>query len=728
MTNKYNLLAAVCVSVLSSINLQAAPLPTQDSDLQYTTSWIANDGGWEESHIPHDMLNMYVHTDGTVATICGWDEGGTNVGVYRDGKLISRPEGSGTGGWGRFSGAQVVLDDKYVYQLLTQHGCDGGNDKLNINGLRQFPPCDPDIEWKVVRRYDRETGLGAPFAGGYGYKGDMRPVCTDKNRQLKGLALADGQIYVSVSGNKALNQPDSIKIYDSASMEYKGGYPVDEPAGLLYADERKGLWMMIPGRIIRLNASDGKATGLSVNIPDDVEALSFCIDSRNGRMLLPNRGKDLNILIFDNIFKSPKSSGSFGTKGGVFAKDKDYLKGEAGPLRFSGPTGVGVDSKGRIYICNMSVNGGRGAVVEAYNEKAGDQLWKLEGLIFTATADIDRTQKNMLYVPDKILKVDHSKSGQRIDELIAYTADPFTFPDDERVLKENAPFITSCWKRTIGGKSFLFVSDMYGGMVAGYRFDPDTQGYVGIPFMFANNGSPGEKPLRFWVDRNGDAKRDADEWDNIEEINPFSMSFFVDNNGNVWRGSREQGILFWQMKGLDNKGIPQYDHARLIPLPEGTNGVKRLWYDPEKDELFLAGFSEERPDARDTWWCLGSTIAKYSNFLKRADDKPLKADMCFYIPFHIEDGLGKDHSNAKGFCVEGDYIFITLAREGIINVYRRDNGQLVGKLSPDETVHRQSGWADFNYCINAHRDTDGSYLIMCEENAFGKVLVYRMKD
>ncbi|MBR5606763.1 MAG: hypothetical protein IKW44_00115, partial [Bacteroidaceae bacterium] len=125
---------------------------------------------------------MYVHSDGTVATICGWDEGGTNVGVFRNGKLISRPEGSGTGGWGRFSGAQVVLDDKYVYQLLTQHGCDGSNEQLNGNGLRQFPPCDKAIEWKTIRRYDRETGNGAPFAKGYGYKGDMLVVCHEKER------------------------------------------------------------------------------------------------------------------------------------------------------------------------------------------------------------------------------------------------------------------------------------------------------------------------------------------------------------------------------------------------------------------------------------------------------------------------------------------------------------------------------------------------------------------
>ena len=149
----------------------------------YTTSWIGNDGGWEEVHIPHDMLNMFVSDDGTVATICGWDEGGTNVGVFKDGKLISRPEGSGTGGWGRFSGSAVALDDNYVYQLLSQHGCDGGNSDLNINGLPQFPPCDEKYEWKTIRRYDIKTGLGAPFKGGYGYKGDMLVVCRERDRK-----------------------------------------------------------------------------------------------------------------------------------------------------------------------------------------------------------------------------------------------------------------------------------------------------------------------------------------------------------------------------------------------------------------------------------------------------------------------------------------------------------------------------------------------------------------
>ncbi len=697
----------------------------------YTTSWIANDGGWEEAHIPHDMLNMHVHADGTVATICGWDEGGTNVGVYRDGKLISRPEGSGTGGWGRFSGVQVVLDDRYVYQLLTQHGCDGGNDRLNQNNLPQFPPCDESIEWKTVRRYDRETGLAAPFPGGYGYKGDMLIVATEKPRQTKGLAIGKNRLYVAISGIQDKQQPDSIKMYDTRTMKYLGGYALDGAAGTLYADKKDGLWMMSGKQIIRLDANTGKKLSQSVQLSKDVKALSFSIDNERGRLLVPNRGKDMNVLVFGNIFKTPELIGTFGRTGGVFAKDATHLQGQTGPLRFSGPCGAGVDAKGNIYVCNTSVSGGRGAVLEAYKEKSGKFLWKVEGLIFTATADVDRSDRKYLYTPEKIHRVDYSKTGTRLDELVAYTADPFTFPDDERV-QEKGAFVTSCWKRTIDGRSFLFISDMYGGMMAGYRFDREKYGYIGIPFLFANNGDPGtapKRPLRFWVDKNGDAKRDADEWQNSEEVNQYSMSFFVDHAGNIWRGTRQQGVMYWKMKGLSPEGVPQYDAGRLFPLPEGTNGVKRVWYDAAQDELFLAGFSEERPDHGDTWWCLGSTIARYGNYLKQAEAGITpKCDMRLFIPFHHEDGSGKDHTNAKGFCVEGDYIFVSLAREGIIHIYNRSDGSKYGELRPDDSVHKQSGWSDFNYCINAYRQPDGTYLVMNEENAFAKVMVYRMKE
>lgn len=700
----------------------AEPLDEEVSQKNHTTSWIANDGGWEEVHIPHDMLNMFVHPDGTVATICGWDEGGTNVAVFRDGQLISRPEGSGTGGWGRFSGAQVALDDHYVYQLLTQHGCDGGNNDLNPNGLRQYPPCDDRVEWKTIRRYHRETGFSAPFPGGYGYKGDMLVVASDKSRQMKGLAISDRYLYVAITGNT-----DSIKIYDKKTLSFHKGYPVTGGLGILAADRKGGLWMMQENRIVRMQADTGRLLAQQIEVPEGVRAISFNIDNQQDRILLPNRGKDMNVLVYDHIFKHPRLQTTWGETGGVFAHNKPYKSGQAGPWRFSGPTGAGVDARGRIYICNTTVSGGRGSVLECYDHPLHPrQLWKQEGLIFTATADFDRSDDSCYYSPEKVHRIYPDREGGRLDELVAYTADPFRFPDDERVKEKDAAFVTSTFKRTIQGRNFLFVSDMYGGFLAGYRFEEETMGYVGIPCLVMNNGDPDKnQPILMWVDANGDGHRQDPEYHPTPEINPYSMSFFVDFEGNVWRGTRGQGVMYWHLKGLDDSDLPQYDEPVRFPLPEGISDAKRVFYDSRNDELILAGFSPEKPDSKDTWWCMGSTIAVCRDFLK--NNGHVEPSPLFYIPFHIEDGSGLDHTNAKAMTVEGDYIFVAIAREGLIHIYDRHTGVKVEELRPGENVHGQSGWCDFNYAINARLMPDGSYTILIEENAFGKILVHKWK-
>lgn len=698
----------------------------------YTTSWLANDGGYEESHIPHDMLNMYVAADGTLATICNWDEGGTNVAVFRDGKLLSRPEGSGTGGWGRFSGESVVLDEQYVYQLLTQHGCDGGNNELNLNGKRQFPPCDDAVEWKTIRRYDLKTGKGAPFPGGYGYRGDMLVVASERYRSLEGLAIDGNLLYVAIGGGKDHQSPDSIKIYDKRTMELQDGYPVQGGLGQIYADGRGALWMMQGRNIIRLDANRGKILPQRITLPEGVEASTCCIDTKRKRLLVPNHGKELNILVYDNIYKKPRLRGTFGQKGGVFAKDGKYREGEVGPLRFTGPRAVGVDDSGNIYIANTSVSGSRGSVIEAYCEKTAKQLWKQEGLIFTATADFDAMNEDLIYSPEKIHRVDRSIVGGRVDKALAYTANSFAFPDDERVKKDGA-FITSTFKREIDGKSFLVVSDMYGGMLAGYRFDTDKHGYVGIPsFTFYNGNQSTADSTQCWMDSNGDGHRDEDEVRKWQEFSPYCMSFFIDHAGNVWRGCRERGFQLWKMLGLDENGNPQYAEPVLFPLPETFRDAKRIWYDAEADELFLGGNSNVNPDTRDTWWSMCGTLTRCQDFMKKAQKGEIsegwKADNNIYIPFHIEDGSGLDHTNAKAFTVAGDYVFVLLAREGWVTIYHRTTGKLVGRLQPGQVVHGQSGWADFNYAINAQKMPDGSYEILVEENAFAKVILYRWKQ
>jgi len=695
----------------------------------YATSWIGNDGGCQVAHLSHDMLNLYVNPDGTVATVCSWDEGGSNVAVFKNGQLISIPEGSGTGGWGRFSMTSVVMDDKYVYQLLTQNGCDGANSELNQNGLPQFPPCNESQEWKTIRRYHIATGLAAPFSGGYGYQGDMVIVSRGQKNLLTGLAISDKELFVGVKNT--LNLKDSIKIYDKATMKLLRQFEVEKDGGQMAADNRGGLWIVCGQVIKRFSQQDGKKQ-LSFVVPRDAVPASVAFDPYQDRILIPNSGKDLNILIYKNIYTSPVLVATFGKKGGIFSKDKNHLQGQVGALRFCGPRGVGVDRNGNIYIANQFISGGRGAILESYNEKTGKRNWKREGLIFTATADFDNLKPSYAYSPEKLHGIHLDRQGKRADELIACTADPFTFPQDQRCLS-NGPFITSSFKRTIAGKDFLFVSDMYGGMLAGYRFDKSQHGYIGIPFLETENGDMGKKQaLKFWNDLNGDSQEQGNEMKSIAEVNPFSMSFFVDQAGNIWRGTRQQGLLFWKMTGLKN-GIPQYAEGQLFRLPKGIDGVKRIWYDSSKDELFLAGFSEVSPDEKDTWWCLGSTITKYTHALKKMENgkwqqTQQEPDMTLYLPFHIEDDSNLSHTNAKSFCVEGNYLFVALARYGYISVYNRNNGKFLGVIQPGTEVKGESGWCDFNYSIHAKKRKDGTYYIFNEENAFGKILLYAIKD
>lgn len=727
---KVSLAVLLFLSLLSLSKTEAQTVePINRGELtNYTNSWIGNDGGTQQTHIPHDMLNLFVHPNGTVATICGWDEGGTNVAIFRDGALLSVPEGSGTGGWGRMSGKAVVLDDKYVYQLLTQHGCDGANRDMNQNNLPQFPPCDQSIEWSTIRRYDIETGKGAPFSNGYGYKGDMLLVSVDKRQKLEALAISPSSLLVLVStqGEAA----DSIKVYDKETMCLRYSFTIDCKGQAMAVDTQECLWVMTGNQLKRYNGQ-GREMPQQIVFAPDIVAHSFGIDLKRDRILVANRGKKLNVLIYSNITQQPTPLSMFGTEGGILKKEGKYLQGEAGPLRFGGPTGVGADDQGTIYVASTYLGGGRGASLEAYSSD-GKFYWKKEGLIFTATADVDRTNDHLIYSPEKIHRVVKGKSQERIDNLLAVTVDPFLFPNDQRA-KKDGPFVTSSFKRTFGGRDFLFVSDMYGGMLAGYRFDKPNYGYIAVPFLTIGNGDPDKnRPITLWVDLNADTKESDDEKLQVKENNQYSMSFFVDHAGNIWRGTRGQGVFFWKITGLNANGIPQYDAPKLYPLPEGFTDAKRIYYDPQTDDLFLAGFSTAYPDGQDTWWAMGSTIVKCARFLERVGKRQtaqerLRPDLTFYIPFGVEDGSAGDHTNAKAFTAEGDYIFVALARYGTITIYDRNNGQYIGQIKPTQSVGQDSGWCDFNYAINAYRRKDGSYLILNEENAFAKIMYYEWK-
>ena len=84
--------------------------------------------------------------------------------------------------------------------------------------------------------------------------------------------------------------------------------------------------------------------GQAITLPAGVKPGSFCVDTKNERILVANYGKDLNVLIYRNINTNPMLDGTFGQEGGIYAKTNAYKQGQTGPLRFMGPRGVGVDA------------------------------------------------------------------------------------------------------------------------------------------------------------------------------------------------------------------------------------------------------------------------------------------------------------------------------------------------------------------------------------------------
>ena len=693
------------------------------SQLGYKTSWIANSGGMPQDHIMNSVDNMFVRSDGTVYAITDWDEGGANVSVFKNGAVVAIPVDSGTGSWGRMSNLAVWADNNYIYQSMSQHGCDGGNSNLNSNNLPQFPPCvgGNQSKWQCIRRY-KQDGSSAPFTKGYGYDGSML-IVNENGEAPSGITVIGNELFVSDP-----TSDDTVKVYDNTNLSTIPIRQFQLPrVGLLFADSQNFIWMLqnasatAPAKIIRFNSSNGALQSQQITFPSGVIPSAFCIDNKN-RILVTDIGVNQNIRIYSDIFTIPALTATFGTQLGIYSG----ISGKVGSLKFNKPMGVGTDLAGNIYVGNTSFEKG-GTSVESYNV-LGQLNWKLEGLVFTSTADFDKNTEGDVYIADKHFSLDLSKTNPGSEwEYKGYTFNKFKYPHDAR----NFGWFTSALIRRINNQKFLFISDMYGHAFGVYRFNQNTDGEIAIPNVYFTSGiwDPSEEwgttfPLNkewLWQDKNADATIQQNEYDAANVDNNYCMAWWADENGGVWKGLREQGLRYFPSQGIDANGAIQYSYASSIKydLPNGINGVKRILYKADTDDLYLGGFSVARPDTGDTWWSIGTVICKYSNW-STGNRTP---SLTINLPF--DPSNNRTILNAKAFTVEGDYVFVALAKDGIINVYNKTAGTLVGVIQPGPEVDSESGWTDINIAITASKRMNGEYVIFAEENGYGKVIMYR---
>jgi hypothetical protein len=705
------------------------------------TSWIGNtfgfgDGVWTQINI----TAIAVTPDGRVVTNAPWDESGAEVSIYKNGKVLGTA--GGTHGWGNYGGNAIALNRRYAFVAVAV-----GNERGNLSKPGVWPPKGK--QWYGVSRRElnnmkRSAGFQANLAASTDGHAQLAAAFlmvneapeakrgapkTELKEDIGGLAATDALLYVA---NTSMNQ---IEVYDAESMQQKRKWTASQPGRLALAKDGS-LWALIDTQGAHARLAHYTPTGTPI---DDVPALAtgtdavdLTIDAQE-RLLVADNGPRQQVLIFTraggtNMYAE---TSSLGERGGIFSGNASMV-GKPGPQRFNGLTGVGADAAGNIYVSTNgigvrqgAIGAGLGATLESYAPD-GRQLWQVQGLLFVDGAWMDPARPNSVYTGNKRFELDLSKPAGQEWKYAGFLSGRFKYPEDPSFNIDEYPGQPIA--RRIDGRTFLYLTDMYSDHLKIYRFDTKRDGELAIPSGYLAGRERGTVniPNRpsggdwIWRDGNGNGRFDANEFDlnNGSLPNPGGWGWWVDTKGDIWHTSDTRGINRFRYGGVDKVGNPIYAYANAqnYPMPAPFNVVKRAVYEADTDTMYLTGYTADEPFDRGYWKEVGRRLVRYDHWSTTPQQRYSVA-----LPW---DTKSKPLATTIGLTVEGKYLF-TVEPVGTVHVYEKDTGREVGVIKPGPEVGGASGWVDVPNGISASRRADGEYLIFVEEDARGKVLMYR---
>lgn len=483
---------------------------------------------------------------------------------------------------------------------------------------------------------------------------------------------------------------------------------------------------------------------------EDPTALAFDLQ---GRLLVADNGREQNIKIFDMSQKAPSLIRTLGDSGGVFAGP---VPGTAGVRRFWGPRGLGVDSQGNIYVgtTGMPMQVGGGTDIRVFSAEDTSLLWQVQGLAFVNTADADPDSAGRsVFLNSERFHMDLSKAPGKSWSLAAATIDPFRYPDDPRLSNS----LESVFVRRIGGKLFLYLTDMINGKLAVIRFEKGSE--IGIPAAFicltdkgqgeGNDWGKGRHPewdpnaeankLRRWMwrDANGDGQAQASEFVEFYLSNTFNAALDIDERGDIWFGGRgawkpqfkEGGVMRITTGGLDENGVPRFAVSEIrresFPPNSTDEYVHRMKYLASKDAMFITS-GPRYPYSAEMW-----RIDNWSDTARRrVTPWKLSYDDKGVVDIKLDKNTA-DMTLPMTFTADSQYVYVAYldygadARvRGEVSIYDAKNGSKVGWIVPGPETDRISGAVDLPNGINAIVMPDGSRTIYVEEDGKGKVMVY----
>jgi hypothetical protein len=185
-------------------------------------------------------------------------------------------------------------------------------------------------------------------------------------------------------------------------------------------------------------------------------------------------------------------------------------------------------------------------------------------------------------------------------------------------------------------------------------------------------------------------------------------------------------ILRYKFGGWSADGKPLYDwtHPQRWPWPEGWDVIRRVKYEPKGDTLYVTGYLKGQKV--ESWGVAGATARRYDGWLS---GKPTLR-WTGALP-HDDNADATGPLTPEGMDIAGDYMFLgmvkpTQGRE-VVNIIRLSDGKPAGTLVPSPELGPMQGWLDMPYSVQATQRKNGEYLILVEEDARAKNILYRWR-
>ncbi|RQH06528.1 hypothetical protein D1Y85_11650 [Paraburkholderia dinghuensis] len=720
-------LSALCAFVCtSSVQTVAAP------QLNVTTSWIGNTYGYGQGTWTQiNITAIAVTPEGKVFTNAPWDESGGEITAYQDGKALGFA--GGTHGWGGSGGNAVAVNRRYLYAAVGV-----GNEKGHLVGNGIWPP--KGHQWIGVTRRSLDDPKRAaafqppadplnPHAQLSGAFLMVNDVTSGAHADIGGLAASDSTLYVS---NTTANR---VEVYDAITMQRQSQWDVHEPGRIALAGDGS-VWVLTgtltdhAPRVAHYSAQGKLLSADALTLPTDTQAVDIAVDPVQ-RILIADNGPRQQILVYTRSSQDYTLSGMLGERGGIFSG----AAGRPGPGRFNGLTGVAADARGNIYVSTNgigpryeNIGAGLGASLESYT-LAGKRNWIVEGLLFVDGAWMDPSRPNSVYTGNKRFELDLSKPPGQEWKYAGFLNNRFRYPDDPVFHTDQWPGLPVA--RQLDGHTFLYLTDMYADHLKIYRFDRQRDSETAIPsgliagrergVLHVPNAPPGGDWM--WRDTNGNGAFDADEFTRNPGPDklPGGWGWWIDTRGDIWRARDNRGIWRFRFGGLDAKGNPIYAYDKLdkYAVPAPFIEVHRAIYEPDSDSMYVTGYTADAPHDPGFPKEAGRVLVRYDHWSSGQPEQRYS----LRLPW---DPKATPPATPAGLTVEGQYVFV-VEPAGTVCVYDKASAKEIGTFGPGPEVGNASGWVDVPFGISAHRQPDGEYLVFVEEDARGKVLMYRWK-